>query len=328
MKAREKIHVFFLFQNLPKTKMSTIKTAYTQVSSNKFKTWLIMFLFTLFIAVVAYVFTYALGYSQTEAFGFITIFLILALIMNFASFYFSDSIILAISQAHQITKNEAPELFRVVENLSIATGLPMPRVYIIEDSATNAFATGRDPGHSALVFTTGILQKLNRLELEGVAAHELSHVKNYDIRVMAVVTILVGLVALLADMFFRMMWWGGGRRRDDNSNGTQSIFILLAFILAILSPIIAQLIQLAVSRQREFLADASAAVLTRNPDSLADALLKISADKEPLEVANKGTAHLYIANPLKNKHGGVGWFSGLFNTHPPVEERIRRLREM
>ena len=309
--------------------MSTIKTAYNQVSANKFKTWLIMFLFTLFVAVVAYVFTYALGYTQTESVGFVTIFLLFALVMNFASFYFSDSIILTISQAHQITKNEAPELFRVVENLSIATGLPMPKVYIIEDTAPNAFATGRDPEHSAVVFTSGILQKLNRLELEGVAAHELSHVKNFDIRVMAVVTILVGLVALLADMFFRMMWWGGGRRRNDNSNSVQGIFILVAFILAILSPIIAQLIQLAVSRQREFLADASGAVLTRNPDSLADALVKIAADKEPLEVANKGTAHLYIANPFKNKQqGGVSWFASLFNTHPPIEERVKVLRAM
>lgn len=288
-----------------------------------------MTLFTLFVAVVAYVFTSALGYSQEEAFGFVTIFLIIALIMNFASYYFSDSIILAISQAHQITKTEAPDLFRVVENLSIANGLPMPRVYIIEDSAPNAFATGRDPKHAAVVFTTGILQKLNRLELEGVAAHELSHIKNYDIRVMAVVTILVGLIALLADMFFRMMFWGGGRKRDENSGGAQSILILIAFVLALLSPIIAQLIKLAVSRQREFLADASGSVLTRNPDSLADALLKISADKEPLEVANKGTAHLYIANPFKDKQrGGVGWFANLFNTHPPIEERVKVLRGM
>lgn len=309
--------------------MNSINTAYNQVSKNKFKTWLIMFFFTLFIAGVAYIFTYALGYRPEESFGFLTIFLVAALVMNFASFYFSDSIILTISQAKQIKKQDAPELFRIVENLSIAQGLPMPRVYIIDDTAPNAFATGRDPKHAAVVFTTGILQKLNNLELEGVAAHELSHIKNFDIRVMAVVTILVGLIVLLADMFFRMMWFGGGRRRDDNSNSGQGIFLLIAVVLAILSPIIAQLIKLAVSRQREFLADASGAVLTRNPDSLADALLKISSDKEPLEVANKGTAHLYIANPFKDKQsGGIGWFAGLFNTHPNIEERVKTLRGM
>lgn len=309
--------------------MSAIKTAYNQVYANKLKTIVIMLLFTLFVASVAYVFTYALGYSQSEAFGFLTIFLIIAIVMNFASFYFSDSIILGISQAKQISKKDAPELFRIVENLSIANGNPMPKVYIIEDSAPNTFATGRDPDHSALVFTTGILQKLDNLELEGVAAHELSHVKNYDIRVMAVVTILVGLVALLADMFFRMMWWGGGRRRDSEGNGAQGIFIIVAIVLALLSPLIAQLIRLAVSRRREFLADASGALLTRNPDSLADALLKIAADKEPLEVANKGTAHLYFENPFKDQQkGGVSWFANLFNTHPPIEERVKALRQM
>lgn len=308
--------------------MTAIKTAYNQVSANKFKTWLIMLLFTIFVAVVAYIFTTALGYSQTESFGFLTIFLLVAIVMNFASYYFSDSIILAISQAKAATKEEFPDAFLAVENLSLAAGLPMPKVYVIDDSAPNAFATGRDPKHSAVVFTTGILSKLNKLELEGVAAHELSHIKNYDIRVMAVVTILVGLVALLADMFFRMMWFGG-RRRDENSGSAQSVFILIAFALAILSPIIASLIKLAVSRQREFLADASGALLTRNPDSLADALLKIEADKEPLEVANKGTAHLYIANPFKGNHqGGVSAFAGLFNTHPSIEERVKILRNM
>lgn len=287
-----------------------------------------MLLFTIFVAVVAYIFTTALGYSQTESFGFLTIFLLVAIVMNFASYYFSDSIILAISQAKAATKEEFPDAFLAVENLSLAAGLPMPKVYVIDDSAPNAFATGRDPKHSAVVFTTGILSKLNKLELEGVAAHELSHIKNYDIRVMAVVTILVGLVALLADMFFRMMWFGG-RRRDENSGSAQSVFILIAFALAILSPIIASLIKLAVSRQREFLADASGALLTRNPDSLADALLKIEADKEPLEVANKGTAHLYIANPFKGNHqGGVSAFAGLFNTHPSIEERVKILRNM
>ncbi len=310
--------------------MATLPTAYNQVAANKTKTLLIMALFTAFIIFVAYFLTSALGYTKQEALGFTTVFLLIALVMNFASFYFSDSIILAISQAHKIEKQDNPQLYNIVENLCIADGLPVPRIYIIDDTAPNAFATGRDPKHSAIVFTSGILQKLNRLELEGVAAHELSHIRDYDIRLMAVVTILVGLVALLADMFFRMMWWGGGRRDNgDNRGGGAAIFLVIAIILALLSPLIATLIQLAVSRRRELLADASGALLTRNPDELADALVKISSDPEPLEVANKGTAHLYIANPFKEGHsGGVSWFSKLFDTHPPIEERVKALREM
>jgi len=304
-------------------------TAYNQVDSNKTKTWVIMFLFTFFVAAVAYVLTSALGFSVNESIGFTGIFLVIALIMNFASFYYSDSIIIAISQAKQLQRADNVELFRLVENLCIADGLPMPRIYVIDDSAPNAFATGRDPKHAAVVFTSGILEKLNKNELEGVIAHELSHVKNFDIRVMAVVTILVGLVALLADVFFRSLWWGGGRRNNQERNNAGGILLVIAIVLALLSPLIAQLIQLAVSRRRESLADASGAVLTRNPDALADALVKISSDKEPLEVANKGTAHLYITNPFKEDHkGGVTWFANLFNTHPPIEERVAALRAM
>ena len=202
----------------------------------------------------------------------------------------------------------------------------MPKIYIINDSAPNAFATGRDPNHSVVCVTTGILDKLDKIELEGVIAHELSHVRNYDIRLMAIVVILVGLVALLADIFMRSLWYGGNRRRDDKGS-SQGIFLLIGIILAILSPLIATLIQLAVSRKREFLADASGALLTRYPEGLASALEKISADKEPLEVANNATAHLYIANPFKGKIQG-SWFSNLFNTHPPIEERIKILRSM
>ncbi len=311
--------------------MANIPTAYNQVAANKTKTWIIMILFTLFVAIVAYILTSALGYNNSEAIGFTTIFLVVALIMNFASYFYSDSIILAISQAQQIEKKDNPELFRFVENLCLAAGLPMPRIYIIDDSAPNAFATGRDPNHSAVVFTTGILEKIDRLELEGVVAHELSHIKNYDIRVMAVVTILVGLIALMSDVFFRIMWLGGGRKSNDSDRGGSlgAIFLIVGIVLAILSPIIAKLIQLAVSRQREFLADASGVVLTRNPDGLANALLKISADKEPLEVANKGTAHLYIINPFKESHSGwVKSFANLFNTHPSIEERVAALKAM
>jgi heat shock protein HtpX len=191
----------------------------------------------------------------------------------------------------------------------------------------NAFATGRDPDHAVVCATTGILSRLDRTELEGVIAHELSHVKNYDIRLMSIVTVLVGLIALLADWFLRMSSWGRRRRDDDNGGGqAQAAFFIAGIGLAILSPIIAQLIQLAISRRREFLADASGAAITKYPEGLAKALEKISKDTEPLEAANKATAHLYIANPLKNRSDAIGWFAGLFNTHPPIEERIRALR--
>ena len=302
-------------------------TAYTQVSSNRFKTWLIMFLFATFITFIVYVFTQALGFRGPSALGFSGIALILAGVMNFITYYNSDKLVMAISQAKQIQKKDNPTLFRTIENLSIASGLPTPKIYIIDDTAPNAFATGRDPKHASIAFTTGILQKLNKLELEGVAAHELSHVGNYDTRLLTIVSILVGTVALLADWFFRITLWGGGSRDDDN-RGSNGIILAIAVILAILAPIIATLIQLAVSRKREFMADASGAVLTRNPDSLADALLKISSDREPLEAANKATAHLYIVNPLKNQKNAVGWFAGLFNTHPPIEERVKTLSAM
>jgi len=302
-------------------------TAYTQVSSNRFKTWLIMFLFATFITFIVYVFTQALGFRGPSALGFSGIALILAGVMNLITYYNSDKLVMAISQAKQIQKKDNPTLFRTVENLSIASGLPTPKIYIIDDTAPNAFATGRDPKHASIAFTTGILQKLNKLELEGVAAHELSHVGNYDTRLLTIVSILVGTVALLADWFFRITLWGGGSRDDDN-RGSNGIILAIGVILAILAPIIATLIQLAVSRKREFMADASGAVLTRNPDSLADALLKISSDREPLEAANKATAHLYIVNPLKNQKNAVGWFAGLFNTHPPIEERVKTLRAM
>lgn len=299
-------------------------TAYTQVSANRFKTWAIMFFFAAFITVLAYIFTVALGFNGPSALSFSGIALIIAGIMNFVSYYTSDKMVMAISGAKQIQKKDNPQLFRLVENLTIASGLPVPKIYTIEDSAPNAFATGRDPKHAAIAFTTGILEKLSKLELEGVTAHELSHVGNYDTRLMTIVSILVGTVALLADFFLRISWHND---RDNDSRGS-AIFMVIGIIMALLAPLIATLIQLAVSRKREFLADASGALLTRNPDSLADALLKISKDPEPLEVANKATAHLYFENPLKNQKGGVGWFAGLFNTHPPVDARIKALRAM
>lgn len=295
---------------------------YSQISANKTKTWLIIVLFVIFITTIAFIYGKATGYGLSYA----GIALIISGIMAFASYYYSDSMILGMSGAKQIAKKDNPTLYRTVENLCIGAGVPLPKIYIINDSAPNAFATGRDPKHSVVCVTSGILEKLNKVELEGVIAHELSHVRNYDIRLMAVVVILVGLVALLADFFMRSLWYGGGRRRDDRSN-SHGIFLLIGIVLAILSPLIATLIQLAVSRKREFLADASGALLTRYPEGLASALEKISKDKEPLEAANNATAHLYIANPFKGKIEG-SWFANLFNTHPPIEERIKILRSM
>jgi len=208
----------------------------------------------------------------------------------------------------------------------------MPRVYIIDDTAPNAFATGRDPKHAVVCVTTGILQKLQKTELEGVIAHELSHIGNYDIRVMTLVVVLVGTITLLADWLLRASFFGGGRKRSNDSGGNQlaAIIAIAGLILAILSPLIATLIKLAVSRKREYLADASGALLTRYPEGLAKALEKISKDTEPLEAANKATAHMYIVNPLKEHQGkdSVGWFAKMFNTHPPIEDRIKKLREM
>ena len=287
-----------------------------------------MLLFAFFITFIVFIFTNALGFRGPSALGFSGIALIIAGIMNFFSYYYSDKMVMAISGAKQIQKKDNPTLFRTVENLCIASGLPTPKIYIINDSAPNAFATGRDPKHAAIAFTTGILDKLLKLELEGVTAHELSHVGNYDTRLMTIVSILVGSVALLADFFIRITWWGGGRRDRDENSSASGILMVIALVMAILAPIIATLIQLAISRKREFLADASGALLTRNPDSLANALLKISKDTEPLEVANKATAHLYIVNPFKDHHKLVSTFANLFNTHPPIEQRVKALRAM
>lgn len=303
--------------------MATIRTAWDHVSGNIFKTWVIMFFFSLLTVAVVYVIASGFGYGEVGGLGIVGFALIMAGVMNFISYYWSDKIVLGISGAKPIEKKDNPEVYRLVENLCIAAGLPLPKIYTIDDSAPNAFATGRNPKHAAIAFTTGILQKLNKQELEGVTAHELSHVGNRDTLVMAMVSVLVGTIALLSDFFLRSMWFGG---RDRDSKGN-TLFVVLAIIAAILAPIIAMLIQLAVSRRRELLADASGVLLTRYPQGLAQALQKISADKEPLEVANRGTAHLYIVNPLKGNEAKA-WLAGLFNTHPPIEARIKALREM
>lgn len=293
-----------------------------EIASNKRRTWLIVGGFMAFVYVVLYVFARGLGYGP-EAWALALVF---SSIGSITSYWFSDSVVLGMSGARPADKKRDFEYFTVVENLCLAARMPMPKLYVIEDTAMNAFATGRDPNHAAIAATTGILSRLDRTELEGVMAHELSHIQNYDIRLMTIVSVLVGMIALLADFFLRM---GGSRRRSDNEEGNAgAIFFVVGLVMAFLSPLIAQMIQLAVSRNREFLADASGARMTGYPEGLAKALEKLSHDKEPLEVANKATAHLYITNPLKNRHDAIGWFSGLFATHPPLPERVSRLRKM
>lgn len=298
---------------------------YENVARNKRNSTLVILLFILFVTGVVYVFSRAMGYGLSVA-GYALVF---SGIMSFLSYYYSDSIILTLSGARPANRKKDFNFYTVTENLCLASRMPKPRLYVIEDTAMNAFATGRDPKHAVVCATTGILSKLNRTELEGVIAHELSHVRNYDIRLMSIVTVLVGLVALLADWFLRMSAFGGGRKRDGEGSGQmQAVFMVVGLVLALLSPLIAQLIQLAISRKREFLADASGVALTKYPEGLASALEKLNHDREPLEAANKATAHLYIVNPLKNRKDAIGWFAGLFNTHPPVAERIRALRSM
>jgi heat shock protein HtpX len=251
--------------------------------------------------------------------------------LMYLAFMSGDRMILSIAGARPIEKADDPQLFNVVEEMAIAAGVPMPKVYLINDSAPNAFATGRDPEHASVAITTGLREKLNREELQGVMAHEMAHVRNYDIRLMMLLALLIGTIVMLADYFWQIQWWGGGRRasrrRDGDGKGGAIVVIVvaLAMILAIVAPFLAQLIQLAVSREREYLADASAIELTRNPLGLANALRKIDADPEVLESANRGTAHLYIANPIKKFEARA---NSMFASHPPIKERIRRLESL
>lgn len=304
---------------------------YEQVDANKRKSAIVMVAFALVIAVSTYFISRGLsayyGY-ESSGLGTTGIALIFSGLTSFAGYWWSDKIVLSLSGARPANRKRDFQFFTVAENLSLAAQIPMPRLFVIDDTATNAFATGRDPSHAVVCATTGLLQKLDRTELEGVIAHELSHIRNYDIRLMSVVTVLVGVVTLLGDWFLRASYYGGRGRSSQENKGAGAIFIVIGLLFALFSPIVARLIQLAINRRREFLADASAVKITRQPDGLARALLKISADREPLEAANKATAHLYIANPLKNRHDSIGWFAGLFNTHPPVKERIKQLQSM
>jgi heat shock protein HtpX len=296
---------------------------YTAISANKRNSFFITVAITAFLVVLGYF----LGTYWGSRYAGVGIAFLLALVMSLSAYYGGDKMVLAASRAKRIEKKDYPQLFNVIEELSIAGGLPLPAVYVIDDTAPNAFATGRDPKHASVAITTGLMQKLNRDELQGVMAHELSHVGNRDILYATMVGILVGSIAMMSDFFLRSFFWGGGRRRRSDGEGGAAgvILVIVAIVLAILAPICAKLLQLAVSRQREYLADASAAKLTRYPEGLASALEKISGDREVLEVANRATQHLFIVNPIKPFEKRA---SSLFSTHPPIQDRIARLRGM
>jgi heat shock protein HtpX len=297
-----------------------------RIAVNRRNSLLLITVFLAFVAVFGYVIGWAwIGDPVGAIFGLVLAFIV-GIVTGLATYYGGDRMMLAASRAREISHDDAPVLFNVVEEMAIAAGLPMPKVYIIDDSAPNAFATGRDPEHASVAVTSGLLEKLNRDELQGVIAHEMSHVANFDIRYAMLVGILVGTTVLISDFFLRGLWFGGGGRgRGDGGGYIQLIMMVIAIVFAILAPLFARLLQLSISRQREYLADASAVRLTRNPKGLADALQKISGDREVLEAANRATAHLYIVNPVK---GFEKRAKGLFSTHPPIEERIQILRFM
>lgn len=292
---------------------------YRLAEKNIRKTWLYLVLFLAFIVFVGWIISYFVGN------WILYLAVILSILMAFGSYWYSDKIVLAMAKAKEIKKEDNPELYRIVENLCITAGLPLPKIYIIDEEQPNAFATGRNPKHSVIAVTRGLLEKLERVELEGVISHELAHIGNRDTLLATVVVVLVGIVVLMCDFFFRIAFWGRPSRR--RREGGAAIFVIIALVLAIFAPILANLIKLAISRKREFLADATGALLTRYPEGLARALEKISKDQNPLKVANDATCHLYIVNPFKGKEI-KSWLHKLFLTHPPVEERIAALRGM
>lgn len=308
----------------------TVQTFYSQESANRRNSVLLAGLVVVLLGLLGFAIGGAITGTANGGLWATGIAVVVGVVLSLASYYAGDQLVLAASSAHEIDETKAPQLFDVVRELTIAANLPMPKVYIIDDSAPNAFATGRDPQHASVAITSGLLAKLDREELQGVLGHELSHVRNYDIRFSLIVGVLVGSIALLADFFLQWTWWGGGGRRssrDDRSGGggLGAILFVVAIVLAILAPIAAQLVQLAVSRQREYLADASSVELTRNPHGLEQALAKIASDKDVLEVANRATQHLYFTNPIKKFEARS---NGLFSTHPPIVERINRLRAL
>ncbi|WKZ25049.1 MAG: M48 family metallopeptidase [Patescibacteria group bacterium] len=299
---------------------------YTHIDSNKRKTWLLMSVFFVVVMLVGFVFSQAM---ETPVILYFAV--AFSLVSSFVSYWWSDKIVLSMSNAKPVTFENNRELYRLVENLCITAGLPIPKIYIIHDASPNAFATGRDPEHAAIAMTTGLLDKLDKSELEGVIAHELSHIGNRDILIATIATVMVGIIVLLADWFMRWSIFGGRSSRSSGkeSGQAQLIITIAAIVLAILAPLFAYMLQFAISRKREFLADADAAMLTRYPEGLARALEKIAGDPKPMDNASKATAHLYISSPFKNDRRGAkkpGFFAKALMTHPPVEERIAALR--
>jgi heat shock protein HtpX len=297
-------------------------TIYSQISSNKTKTYLIM---AIFIVITTGFFLLIGKLTGSSPGGYLVMGLLFSFFSSIGSYFYSDKIVLYTVKARPATKEEFFDLYTVTENIASVAGLPMPKLYVIDDPAPNAFATGRDPKHAVVAATTGLMEQLDRTELEGVIAHELSHVKNYDTLVMSVIAVLAGTIALISDWIMRSFWWGG---RDDDNKGSSALGFVLLIVVLIVSPIVATLIQLAVSRRREYLADASGALLTRYPEGLARALDKISSYPKPMRHATTSTAHLFISNPFKNRKSAMNWVAGLFSTHPPAEDRIRILRHM
>jgi heat shock protein HtpX len=304
-------------------------TFYNQIAANRRNSVLLALVVIVLFGALGFSIGYAISGSLSGAIAVMIGALVLGGLLSIGSYYGGDSLVLSVSGAKEVDETSAPQLLNVVREMSIAANIPMPKVYVIDDTAPNAFATGRDPKHASVAITSGLLEKLDREELQGVMGHELSHVRNFDIRFALLVGVLVGSIALLADFFLRFTFWGGaGRRsRDDRggSNGLQVVFFVVAIVLSILAPIAARLVQLAVNRQREYLADASSVQLTRNPYGIERALAKISGDQEVLEVANRATQHMYFTNPIKKFEERA---SGLFSTHPATLDRINRLREL
>jgi heat shock protein HtpX len=297
-------------------------TTYDFINSNKRRSFFLIFIFVLLVLILGYF----IGQFSDAGYTGLVFALVVSVIMALTSWYSGDKIALWTAGASPLQKEVNPYVFRLVENLCITAGMPVPKIYIINDPTPNAFATGRDPKHASIALTTGLIEKLENEELEGVIAHELSHIKNYDIRLMMIVIVLVGTVTLIGQWFFRFRLFGGRRDRDSGGGQLAVILLIIGLVFLILSPIFAKLLQFAISRKREYLADASGALLTRYPEGLARALQKISQYKQPLRHANQATAHLYISSPFGEK--ATKGFNRLFSTHPPIEERIAALRKM
>jgi len=296
-------------------------TLYTQAEKNVRKTWILMTSFLIFVIFLGWIFARVFN---SPAILYFAVFL--AFFQSFISYWYSDKIVLAMTGAKPVEKKDNPELYRIVENLCIAAGLPVPKIYIVDEDQPNAFATGRNKNHAVVAVTRGLLERLEKPELEGVLSHELAHIGNRDMLLQTITVTLVGFVAVLSDWFLRMSFWGMGRRDDERSNAN-AIFFAFAIVTAILAPLAAQLIHFAISRKREFLADTTGALITRYPEGLARALEKIASYPRSMKTASSATAHLFTASPFRGKQS-TNWFAKLFMTHPPIEERIKVLREM